>query len=64
MMYGDIACIQRIESIITLKKIGYEIQLRNQPLKFGIYYVLVNRFLGKCHFVCMMRRLIRLVISN
>lgn len=37
MMYGDIACIQRIESIITLKKIGYEIQLRNQPLNSLVF---------------------------
>lgn len=37
MMYGDIACIQRIESIITLNKIGYEIQLRNQPLNSLVF---------------------------
>lgn len=48
MMYGDIACIQRIESIITLKKNRLWNSV-TQPTfeQFGIYYVPVNRYSGK-----------------
>lgn len=59
MVCCDIACIniQRIDH--CFKKIGYEIQLRNQPFEqFVDMYVLVNRYSGKFYFVCMIYQII------
>lgn len=59
MVCCDIACIsiQRIDH--CFKKIGYEIQLCNQPFEqFVDMYVLVNRYSGKFYFVCMIYQII------
>lgn len=59
MVCCDIACIniQRIDH--CFKKIGYEIQLRNQPFEqFVDMYVLVNRYSGKFYFVCMIYQIL------